>query len=534
MMIALQLLHRFGSSLRLPLPKLPDLTSIPSDRRQILVNLSLFVFIGTLFFVRLGHRELYSSHEARAAQHAQRMIDTGEWGLPVLFDGRVDLQKPPGYYWAVAVVGYLNGGQVTEWVSRFPAAFSGLMCTLLVYAFLRQAGRPAAAVIAAISLATANHFVGITRTARIDVPLACAVTISLLAFYRGCRCHLRSDDEGDARHWSTPFAWHVLAAIAAAVSVLLKGLVGPALIGPAAIAWLVSERLTKDRNERPRVPVFSWFLIPILVAAIALPWFVWSNQVTDGEFFRVFFLHHTIARYTGSSPQLASHPWWYYVPRFIGDFMPWTPIFNFLSIWLLRTGRWRQDPIFRFALIAFTMMVTILSTAHFKRSDYLLPAYPFAAIALSCAAECWLASRLSGVTVGVAKWVFGGTVGVGIVCFLVMMFVIEPREEQKEQKRQFATVIRSHAPAPQLILQYRMESHLLSYHLGRPVYTFVEWSELNEILAQPGPHFVVMPTEYVYPAQEIVKSRKLVQIARLEDYTHGKPLRPLVFLRTAD
>ena len=298
--------------------------------------------------------------------------------------------------------------------------------------------------------------------------------------------------------------------------------------------WLAVERFTQNRDERPRVPIFSWLLIQLVVAVIAVPWFVWSNRATDGEFFRVFFWHHTIARYTGSSPQLATHPWWYYIPRFIGDFMPWTPFLNFLAIWLIRTGRWRNDSSFRFAMIAFTMMVTILSTSHFKRSDYLLPAYPFAAIALGCAAETWFASRSSLKTIRAAKWVFASTISAGVACFLVMVVVVEPAEEKKEQKRRFAAMIRSHAPAPQTILQYRMESHLLSYHLGRPVYTFVEWAELNEILAQPGPHYVVMPPEYVYAASEIVKSRKLVPIARLEEYTHGKPLRPLVFLRTAE
>ena len=54
----------------------------------------LFVFV--LFFAGLGHRDLNSSHEARAAQNAQRMLDTGEWGLPVLFDGRVDLAEAAG------------------------------------------------------------------------------------------------------------------------------------------------------------------------------------------------------------------------------------------------------------------------------------------------------------------------------------------------------------------------------------------------------------------------------------------------------
>jgi 4-amino-4-deoxy-L-arabinose transferase-like glycosyltransferase len=564
-MISLGPLQKIGSAFLSPRGLLRDIATDRVKRRQLLVSLSPFVLICVLIFARLGHRDLYSSHEARAAQNAQRMIDTGEWGLPVLFDGRSDLQKPPGYYWAVAAIGWLNGEKVTEWVARFPAAIAGFICTLLVFAFLRQEGRPTAAVVAMIVLATANHFTGIARTARIDVPLTCMVTLSLLAFYRGCRIgsnelcltratvtQARSASEGQLfPRWrfglvsrqtagsitgsrGHPLAWHLLAAIAAAVAVLLKGPVGPALIGPTAILWLAVERLTQSRSERPRVPIASWFLIPIVVVAIAVPWFVWANKVTDGEFFRVFFWHHTVARYTGSSPLLASHPWWYYVPRFLVDFMPWTPLLNCLVVWVIRVGRWRTDPVFRFSLIAFLAMFTILSSAHFKRSDYLLPAYPFAAIALGCAAESWLASRSNPGTVRTAKWVFGGAIGVSVVCWLIMMFHVEPAEQKKEEKRRFAAMIRSHAPAPQTILQFRMESHLLSYHLGRPVYTFVEWAELNEILAAPGPHFVVMPPEYVYPAAEIIRSRKLVTIARIEEYTHGKPLRPLVFLRTAD
>jgi 4-amino-4-deoxy-L-arabinose transferase-like glycosyltransferase len=503
-------------------------------RKQLLLPISLFLFVGVLFFVRLGHRDLYSSHEARAAQNAQRMIDTGEWGLPVLFDGRIDLQKPPGYYWTVAAIGRLNGGQVSEWVARFPAALSGLITTLLVYIFLQSAGRPTAAIVATIALATANHFVGITRTARIDVPLACMVTISLLAFYRGCRISRQNESENQTSSRGHPLAWHLLAAIAAAFAVLLKGPVGPALIGPAALIWLLSERFTQNREERPRVPIASWFLIPTVVTAISLPWFIWANRVTDGEFFRVFFWHHTIDRFTGSSPLLASHPWWYYIPRFIGDFMPWTPLLNFLSIWVIRTRRWSNDPLFRFAMIGFTVMVAVLSTAHFKRSDYLLPAYPFAAIALGCAAETWFATRMSATTIRVAKWVFGSAIAVGIVCFLVMTLVIEPREQKKEAKRRFAAMIRAHAPAPQTILQFRMESHLLTYHLGMPVYTFVEWAELNEILSKPGPHFVVMPTEYVFPSHQILKTRKLVEIARIEENLQGKRYSQLVFMRTED
>jgi len=480
-------------------------------------RLAALTFVLVLFFARLGHRDLYSSHEARAAQNAQRMLDTSDWGLPVLFDGRADMQKPPAYYWMVAALGWLNGGSVTEWVARFPAALAGLFCVLLVYGFLRADGRPTAAMIAALVLATANHFTGITRTARLDVPLALAVTMSLLAFYRGCVT-------------ATPFRWHLLSAVSAGFAVLLKGPVALALIGPAAVAWLLVER----RYSQARLPWMSALLGPCVVVGVALPWFLWANAATDGEFLRIFFWHHNVARFTGSSPLLASHPWWYYAPRFAFDVLPWTPVLLSLVVWSVRSGHWRRDPAFRFGSITTVVMIAVLSAAKFKRADYLLPAFPFVAIALGCAAEAWLNSRTLPRSVRVARFAFGAFLGGAVVGWVIMTCVIEPAEQAKEEKRRFAEVIRAHAPTPTVILQFRMESHLLSYHLGMPVHTFVEWGELNELLAAPGPHFVVMPPEYVFATGEIVTRRKLVEIVRLEAYTAGKPLRPLVFLRTAD
>jgi 4-amino-4-deoxy-L-arabinose transferase-like glycosyltransferase len=322
--------------------------------------------------------------------------------------------------------------------------------------------------------------------------------------------------------------WHLLAALAAGVAVLLKGPVALALIGPAAVAWLVVER----RYTPVRLPLASLVIGPLVVAAVALPWFVWVNAATDGEFLRVFFWHHTVARFTGSSPLLASHPAWYYLPRFAVDFLPWTPALVGLAVWAVRSGHWRRDPALRFGMVACAVMVVVLSAAKFKRADYLLPVYPVAAIALGCAAEAWLASRANPRTVRRVQWSFGGVLAAVAAAWVVMVLVVEPREQSREEKRRFAEVIRTHAPAPQVILQFRMESHLLSYHLGRPVHTFVEWGELNERLAAPGPHFVVMPPEYVFAAGEIVTCKKLVEVARLDEYTRGKPSKPLVFLRT--
>ena len=45
------------------------------------------------------------------------------------------------------------------------------------------------------------------------------------------------------------------------------------------------------------------------------------------------------------------------------------------------------------------------------------------------------------------------------------------------------------------MLLFRVEDHLLAYHLGRPLNTFLEWENLNIWVGRPGSHVVLMPAE---------------------------------------
>ena len=377
-----------------------------------------------LFFFQLGARDLVSSHEARAAQNAQRMLDTGEWGLPTLFDG----QRRPPEAARLLLAGRggrrLNGGHVSPWVARLPSAAAALVAVLLVYAFLRREGYATGAFVAAAALASANHFVAIGRTARIDVPLTCAVAVALVAFYRGCIQPPVSRDRQGAGELdrSLPVAahgknaWFLLSALAAGFAVLLKGPVGLALIGSTAVAFLLVERLVVESGARPRLPFSSAVLGVVVVAVVAVPWFVWANHATDGEFVRVFFWHHNVARFTGESESLASHPWWFYGPRFALAFLPWTLPLVPLAVWAVRSGMWREDRLFRFGVVWLVVMVAVLSASRFKRADYLLPAVPGAALALGCAAERWLSARTQTRSLTLAKWAFGAALACGSPC----------------------------------------------------------------------------------------------------------------------
>lgn len=468
-----------------------------------------------LFFHQLGRRDLTSSHEARAAQNAQRMLDDDSFGLPTLFDGQTDLQKPPGFYWLVALFSEANDGHVSPFTTRLPAALGGLITVLAVFVFLKRDGRTIAAIVAAVALATAAHFTGMARTARIDMPLTAAVCVVLVAFY------LALESQGRSR-----IAWQLLAMFGICLAVLLKGPIGIALVGMTGFVFSLVER---------RFGMFLSMIWPMILGiALASPWFLWANHVTEGEFVRVFVWHHNVARFMGTSPTLASHPWWYYAPRFAVDFLPWSPLFGGLAVWGFATGLWRRDSLFRFGMVWFAVTAIVLSASHFKRSDYLLPAYPGAAIALGCAAEAWSQLRTRARSRQIAKLAFAATASAVLVGWQVMIYAIEPRLAAKEEKQPFAERIRREAPAPNLVLMFRVESHLLSFHLGRPLHTLVEWGELNERLKAPGRHYIVTQPIYAEEAVGIVTSRKMEVIARLEDFTSDTPARPLVFLCTVE
>jgi hypothetical protein len=108
----------------------------------------------------------------------------------------------------------------------------------------------------------------------------------------------------------------------------------------------------------------------------------------------------------------------------------------------------------------------------------------------------------------------------------------EPKMEAARTQQAFAVHIREQATAPQTILMFRVESHLLAYHLGRPIHTLVEWGELNQLLAMPGPHYFVTRAEFVDECFDHIRTRSIRVIARSEDFSHAKPHRPLVLMRT--
>ena len=395
---------------------------LSSRRFQHTIALAaLTAFSLLLFFYHADQRALWSSHEGRAGQHAQLMLDTGRWGMPTLYYGEADYQKPPLYYWMVAGVAATRGGIVDAWSIRTPAAAAALAGVWLIYAVGATLWRPQTGVVAALILASNLRYSWLARVGRIDMPLTLAVSIALICFYAAYRA---TSPGGTPMRKSHAWRWMLPAYLAVAIAVMLKGPIGLVLTGIPVVLFLSRERQSIWPWQRGFGDLAhrlgAWWGIP-LVLLVAAPWFVWATVVTHGDFFKTFFLHHNLDRTLGAEG-LKPEPIWYYVPRIIIDLYPWSLVLP-AAIW---TAARRTDGdagmASRFALCSMGGMFVFLSLVRFKRHDYLLPLLPSSAILLASywdrlfearpAATDWRWARALG-------WLAFTTVcasGAGLVC----------------------------------------------------------------------------------------------------------------------
>jgi 4-amino-4-deoxy-L-arabinose transferase-like glycosyltransferase len=480
----------------------------------------LIAFCGLLFFLGLGDRDLTSSHEARAAQNAQTILDEGHWLVPRLFDRHLELQKPPLYYWLVALIAWLKGGPVDVWAVRLPAALSALSCVLFVYFLGVRSGRANVGLLAALILASSLHFTWLARVGRIDMPLTFAVTVALGAFHLG-----NLPDAARIR-------WHALGYTALGLGLLLKGPI--AVILPVIVVAAVSlcNRYAQARRISeglaPAIPRLRhglvatrgwslWWGIPLMLA-IAAPWYIWANIRTDNQLWEVFFWYHNVERGLGGSETLKAHPFWFYLPQMGVDLLPWSVAVPFALYGLIRK---RDDDAWS-GLLWFSAMALFLSCMSFKRADYLLPAYPGVAIFLGIIMERWLGRCL--------QMSFVAVLAIYVIGWQVYNIALLPAEEKAWPYRAMAQEIRQLTDRP--IIFFRAESHLLMHHVGQPVDTILEWENLQWWTARPFPVYVVMPEVCAHEWPQHLPPGTLQEVLRTSDYVHGKRDRPMIVLRT--
>lgn len=389
--------HEPGSPL---IERTESIPSVAVSRRLITLTIAGIILGGWfLYGWQIAQRGLWSSHEGRAAQNAQAILDDGDWLVPHLYTGEPEMQKPPLYYWMVAAFGWLNDGHVDATAVRMPALITGILGLIVVFQLGRRMWDWETGLWATGILALTTRYAWLARVGRIDMPLCLIVTASLALFWQTASPRDPLDRSADRRRLSL-FVYLLLG-----LGVLLKGPVAIIFYGLPSVTYLFVTRV-------PIIPHFqrgwweTWKRYRVMtgiaiVLAITLPWFVYASIATNGEFFWSFFIYHNIERAVGSSEALKSGPVWFYIPRLFVDAFPWSLVLPALwySLWHHRRKWWpgyssqsgaeQRTPKYLFLICWSVSLFTFLSIVSFKRADYLLPAFPPVALLLAG----WLRDR---------------------------------------------------------------------------------------------------------------------------------------------
>ena len=325
-------------------------------RKRIPDWLLLLAFCFFFFFWGLASVGLIGADEPRYAQVAREMLARHDWVTPVL-SGSPWLEKPPLYYWQAMIAYKLLG--VSDWAARLPSAVDGFALVFAVYFFLRRF-RPGFELDGALMLASASGIAGYARAASMDLPLAAAFTIAMLAWYAWF--------ESGHRAYLAAFYTYI------AVAMLAKGPVAPAL-AVVVIAIFAAVASSAQLSWKTVVRKTLWLPGILLFCAIGLPWYV-IVQLRNPQFFHEFIIEHNLVRF-GTNLYHHPQPFWYYVPVTLLGWIPWSVFVAAACVWVARRFRNRHaDNLSAFLLIWISVTVVFFSISQSKLPGYILPAIP--------------------------------------------------------------------------------------------------------------------------------------------------------------
>ena len=350
-------------------------------------------------------RPFSSEGEAREAHVIADVVREGHWIAPYPNGDWIPTKGPLLYWWAGAAASLFG---LTERVLRLSVAALNFG-TILATAWLgRLLGAPRAGWLAGAMLATCFLFSGYTFYLRVDPGLVLCTTLTLASFAWGVARPERRRIAALASHIALagalfakgiPAVLPTLLPIAAVLawqrdtaglrtwgfSALLLGAIAAVKLGSSAsAAVLVLAAVVAlwpwARAPRPRAEALLDLLPGLVLAGALSGWLALADaryplpylaRAVDDSLNRVGQTMH-------GDPFLK--PPWFYLPRFPGDFFPWSIFLPAAAIAAAKSVRRNPRDLRLLALVCVLGGFVIFSAIAYKRKVYLLPLYPAAAV----------------------------------------------------------------------------------------------------------------------------------------------------------
>ena len=381
-------------------------SSIYSEKWVKILLLVGFCLI--LYFVNLGRWDLWNPDEPRYAQVAREMVQRGDWIL-MHVNGEIYPDKPPFFFWAVALSSFFWGG-FTSFSVRFPAALFGTLTVILTFLMGRKLYSYRTGFWSGLILATSFEFAYLSSRANIDTTLTFFTTASFFCFLHWYRT-------GREERRNLPLYGFYLGM---ALATLTKGPVGIVLPLLGCLSYLFYLRDWKAIKE------MKFFVGLALLLAVVLLWYAPAVMKGGRAYLEMTLFRQTIDRFAkGWSHE---RPFYYYFYNFPVQFLPWTFFLPGAIVYGLSKERIEKRKEFLFLLTWSVIIFMFFSISKGKRGIYLLPLYPAAALIVGKLWNDFIDGSLDRFSLRWVSWTlygltgFIGVVGVVIPLALLMKF----------------------------------------------------------------------------------------------------------------
>lgn len=448
---------------------------------HVRLQLLVVAVAAVIFFTNLGLPALWDMDEALYASCAREMFERGDWVVP-MFNGRMFPEKPPLMFWTMMAGFELFG--INEWGARFFSAVMGVGTALIVFHLGRILWNPRVGLWAGLATASTIIFTVSARAATVDMALTFTTAAAMLLFVIGRK------NSGFSVLYAVPMYACIglailakgpvmllpLAAIGFYILVadldrpgiplaLLYAVVAGSMLGEC-VGLLIGRWVTPVRlmGMLPPLIALGWCLLAahgwrgffraiwqmrpltgvVVVAAVALPWYLLVGRETDGRWVREFLEDFNLRPFRqpiqghGDPSSLGRIQaamvsllyYFFHVPGVLVGFFPWAIFLGVAAVDAVRQIRRRARDGFLLAATWFSVWFVFWSLCKTKLPHYLLPAYPALALVTGCFVDRWLSDPAS-----VGRWPLRNAwislilVGIGLMVALpIVAWVYLPGE----------------------------------------------------------------------------------------------------------
>lgn len=454
-----------------------------------------------------GPADLYEKDQPKTIAYTADIVLHGRYALPrdMLYQPAT---KPPLYNWIDAVVVRATGSW-DEWALKLPSLLAALATGAMVFGFVHQlAGdRPERFYLG--GLASAIFF-----TFGSDITNGSVIRLSYLARPDMLQCSLLTGAWVCATNMVRECprrqrgVWIGLFWLCVSGAALTKG--------PMALTVIVyAIALTFIVKEKGR---FAWLLgapVPILLAGA---WLYFAYQQDPAHVRGTIFGAEIVERLTQESPEGTNKPFYFAAMWFVTKTLPW----GLLA--MIGLVGWAIDSPTRRLMLApglwLAIVLIAISIPAGKRIDYLLPAYPpaavFATAVLARTIRRPRASRFGWMLLAPAL------LAIGLAIYHLTHFH-EARSHQSDRAIAFAKQVRAIVKDDPTLVIVRGKHPLITL-LGRHQGSYLT----PESLASS--RFVILPADDV-PAAPVLRSEPVWTDFELRAL---RPIVPLGLYRTSD